>query len=139
LPYTEDAKESDITIFDLSGITHAAIIHKLESYKHACVFSARFKKRTFGSLARLAWWHRDNTQKQTIVEDLEKGLDTKPKEKTSCLKVGINAIREGMNLEGVHEIIKSLTILQGKCSICTLNERINTHTKLQHLKKIMSS
>jgi hypothetical protein len=45
------------------------------------------------------------------------------------VKVVINAIREGRNVEGVHEIVKSLTILQGKCSICTLNERINSPKK----------
>jgi hypothetical protein len=48
------------------------------------------------------------------------------KKNLSCVKVVIDTIREGRNVEGVHEIIKSLTILQGKCSICTLNERINS-------------
>jgi hypothetical protein len=45
LPDTEDAKESDIMIFDLSGIdTNAAILHNWESYKPDCVLSARCEK-----------------------------------------------------------------------------------------------
>jgi hypothetical protein len=66
--------------------------------------------------------------------------DWKPKQKknSSHMKVVIDAIREGRNVEGVHEIITSLAILQGKCSICTLNERVNSQKKCNTCRKLLA-
>jgi hypothetical protein len=71
---------------------------------------------------------RSYTEK-AIAEDLEKGV-----------KVVINAIREGINVEGVHGIIiTSLTILQGKCSICTTERKDQFSENMQHMQNIISS
>jgi hypothetical protein len=87
-------------IFDLSEIeTKAAILPNWENYKPDCVFHPNFKK-TVGALVRLAQWHRGNTQKQKNVENLEKGLDTKSKEKIISREGGYRCNKRGNKCGG---------------------------------------
>jgi hypothetical protein len=105
--------------------TNAALLPIWENYKPDCVFRPDVKKEPLKLWRDWQSGIEEIHRNKKMLKIWKKDWTPNQKKTLSRVKVVIDAIREGSNAEGVHVIIKSLTFLQGKYSICTLNESIN--------------
>jgi hypothetical protein len=74
----------------------------------------------------------DGTSAEGRALQLEGRLDYNFRQCRKCVFFYILMSFSKSKQGGLHEIIKNLTILQGKCRICTLKERINSQKTATH-------